>query len=620
VENNHYEVPGLTVLIPDINYCTPIPRIDMRTSFLIPVYNTELAILRLCINSVLKAAGDEHEVVVVDDASDRAETREFLLRCVASGRDNLKVIRNVENSGVSYSLNKAAEAATGILYAPVDHDDMVVASGFEQMLRYQNYYGIGWAYSDELQISHKGIPINFMYKPEFCLQLLRSLMYINHLQLIPSPLFESVGGYREGFEGSQDHDLALRLSEEITPVHVDALAYLWRRGNASMSVNHGRVGDSSIEASHRALEEHFERLGITAQVTPFHLQPMHEALSQPTGTFISRILPKKIPKVSIIIPCKLGTTVKVEGKLITILPHCLQSIRLSLPKSLQQTMESPEVEIILVLNHDDDMRYANEVISKYELQGYSVCDSEGFNFSRKCNLGADLASGDILVFLNDDIDMQTVGWTSHVISLLQEEDVAVVGGMLQNVDRTVQSCGDNVGRYSAVHYVPEPIASNVGDAMHRYIADHETTSVTGAFLCCRKDTFKELNGFSTAFPNSFQDVDFCLRSRSQDLRCIISPHVKLLHFESASRNPHVDSPTLSAVRQLHGQLIGPVDPFGLAKYEKVKVTLFSLTGLRYHLGQIKKLTKFVVVHVRARLVRSSLHPRGVLSRKDWRVH
>ena len=151
----------------------------MRTSFLIPVYNTELAILRLCINSVLKAAGDEHEVVVVDDASDRGETREFLSRCVASGLDNLQVVRNAENSGVSYSLNKATSIATGELYAPVVHDDMVVSSGFQLMLRSIDYYGAHWVYSDEQQISYKGHPVLIMYKPDFSPQLLRSVMYIN---------------------------------------------------------------------------------------------------------------------------------------------------------------------------------------------------------------------------------------------------------------------------------------------------------------------------------------------------------------------------------------------------------------------------------------------------------
>ncbi len=150
----------------------------MRTSFLIPVYNPDLSVLRLCVNSVLKAAGDEHEVIIVDDASSRDEISEFLTRCTASGLDNLKVLRNAENCGVSYSLNKAADEATGILYAPVDHDDMLVTHGFQNMLRFQQYYGINWAYSNETQIDYKGIPINFMHKPQYDAQLLRSVMYI----------------------------------------------------------------------------------------------------------------------------------------------------------------------------------------------------------------------------------------------------------------------------------------------------------------------------------------------------------------------------------------------------------------------------------------------------------
>ena len=163
--------------------------------------------------------------------------------------------------------------------------------------------------------------------------------------------------------------------------------------------------------------------------------------------------------------------------------------------------------------------------------------------------------------------MQTPGWTSHVISLLQEEDVACVGGMLLNTDRTVQSCGDNIGRNSAVHYAPEPIASSVGDPMHRYIADHETTSITGAFFCCKKKTFDALNGFSTAFPNSFQDVDFCLRARKQGIALpIITPHVKLLHFESVSRDPRVDDETLAGQYDFinsWGHLIAPFDDYSL---------------------------------------------------------
>ncbi len=592
----------------------------MRTSFLIPVYNPDLSVLRLCVNSVLKTAGDEHEVIIVDDASSRDEISEFLTRCTASGLDNLKVLRNAENCGVSYSLNKAADEATGILYAPVDHDDMLVTHGFQYMLRFQQYYGINWAYSNETQIDYKGIPINFMHKPQYDAQLLRSVMYINHLQLIPSELFETVAGYREGLEGSQDHDLALRLTEHVAPTHVNTVAYLWRRNNETQSVSHGRIGNVSIEASQRALKEHFDRLGLNATIKPYQLRPTHELPPQPTGTFLSRILPPSTPKLSIIIPCKLGTLIRINRKTIVVLAHCLQSIRTSLRKVDKATLESPEIEIILVLNHGDNVKLADQLITNYDLNGFSVCDEEGFDFARKCNLGAESASGEILVFLNDDTDIQTEGWTSHVICLLQEDDVACVGGMLLNGDRTVQSCGDNVGRSSAVHYAPSVSASSVGDSMHRYIADHETTSVTGAFFCCRKSTFKMLGGFSLAFPNSFQDVDYCLKARARNMRCIISPHVRLLHFESASRNPNVDAETLSAIRSFHAELIGPPDPFSLWAYEKPIVPFFTLTGVRYYLSQLKRLVRRTAFIMLVKLSREPRHPRGILNKSEWRIH
>jgi len=592
----------------------------MRTSFLIPVYNTDLAILRLCINSALKAAGDEHEVVVVDDASSRAETRDFLSRCEASGFDNLTVLRNTENCGVSYSLNKAVANATGDLYAPVDHDDMVVPVGFQQMLWYLEYYGMNWAYSDELQISYQGIPRGFMHKPDYSRQLLRSVMYINHLQLISKDLFHIAGGYREGFEGSQDHDLALRLSERTSPAHVDVIAYLWRRGAISQSVSYGQISDASIQASRRAIEEHFGRLALTAEVKSVDLAPLPELSAQPTGTFISRILPQTVPKVSIIIPCRLGTITTVDGVEVTVLEHCLQSIRKSLAVVDSHTLESPPLEIILVLNHEDDLKKGEQLITHFNLDGIVARDETGFNFARKCNLGAQQSSGDILVFLNDDTDIQTSGWTSHVISLLEEDDVACVGGMLLNADRTVQSCGDNVGRDSAVHYVPQSSASSVGDMMHRYIADHETTSVTGAFLCCKKDTFMNLDGFSTVFPNSFQDVDFCLRARSKGLRCITSPHVRLLHFESASRNPEVDASTLWLIRKFHPILMGSVDRFAFYHYEIARVPFFTLTSARYYLGQLKRLVRRVAFILLVKLSREPRQPRGILDKSEWRIH
>jgi GT2 family glycosyltransferase len=224
------------------------------------------------------------------------------------------------------------------------------------------------------------------------------------------------------------------------------------------------------------------------------------------------------------------------------------------------------------------------------------------------------------VFLNDDTEMQTSGWLHDVASLLEEEDVACVGGMLQNADRTVQSCGDNVGRDSAVHYAPHPNADNVGDAMHRYLADHETTSVSGAFLCCRRSTFEDLNGFSEAFPNSFQDVDFCLRARARGMRCITAPGIRLLHFESATRDAEVDFSTLSALRSFHGPGLAGKDRYALWRYQPIYFSIFSYNGLKFRAYLLARIFVFAARRVEKALTTRPRCWRGVLKKSEYRVH
>ncbi|NBP94987.1 MAG: hypothetical protein EBZ14_11095 [Gammaproteobacteria bacterium] len=215
--------------------------------------------------------------------------------------------------------------------------------------------------------------------------------------------------------------------------------------------------------------------------------------------------------------------------------------------------------------------------------------------------------------------MQTAGWLSDIVSILNEDDVACVGGLMQNNDRTVQSCGDNVGRDSAVHYVPEVGADGVGDAMHRYLADHETTSISGAFLCTRKSTFEELGGFSEAFPNSFQDVDFCLRARARGLRCITAPGIRLLHFESATRDAKVDYATLSAFRSYHGPGLAGKDPYAFWRYQPIYFSVFSYNGIKFRLYLIAKMVVTRARRIEKALTRRPRCWRGVLKKSEYRV-
>ena len=591
----------------------------MQVSFLIPVYNTDPAVLTICVNSALKAAGDHHQVVIADDASDRVETLAFLDRCKSAGLANLKLVRNSSNAGVSHALNLAAAEASGDLLAPVDHDDVVVTQGFSQTLRCLKYHHAQWVYSDEIQVDANGFLIRRMYKPDYSPQLLRSLMYINHLQLFSRDLFDRVGGYREGFEGSQDHDLALRMCEQVEPVHAEAIAYHWRILDQTQSRSGEQMSSHTIDHSQQALREHFSRLGQEASVEPVLFSRRRGSVPELIGVYRAHRLPERVPMISIVIPCKLGTTQIVHGNEIEVLPHCLKRLGEILPKN-QSYSGSRSVEMVIVTNHDDYLDKADHMLGFYGLAGFSIRDDPGFNFARKCNLGASKAHGDILIFLNDDTFFQTEDWLGQVVSLLQDDDVACLGGMLQNANLTVQSCGDNVGRDSAVHYAPHPDAETVGDAMHRYLADHETTSVSGAFLCCRRSTFEALDGFSEAFPNSFQDVDFCLRARARGMRCITAPRIRLLHFESATRDAEVDSGTLSALRSFHGPGLAGKDPYAFWRYQPIYFSIFSYNGLKFRAFVLARVVVRAARGIEKALTTRPRCWRGVLKKSEYRVH
>ena len=552
----------------------------MKVSFVVPVFNTNHRILQICINSILHSIIGRHELIIVDDGSTNNETIGFVERCRTDKNYNITVLSNSDNRGVSYSLNRAIDAATGRYIAPVDHDDLVIQSGFQIAVKHLEYYDCEWAYTNEMQVDAKGYLIRGLYKPAYSKQLLRSTMYINHLQIFSKNLFETVGGYREGYEGSQDHDLALRMTNFCEPKHVPYFAYQWRIMKKTQSRQDWAVSSHSVNSSIKALKDYYHDLGKQHHI---------EVAKKGFAVYKCRSLPKIMPTFSIIIPTKLGTTRTIDGSTIELLDQCLNSISETLSQNNEIDSEVYSFECLLIVNEDDDLNYGQVILDKHRLPGRPIRDSGNFNFSRKCNLGAEQAFGEILIFLNDDTKIISTNWITDIVSLLSDNETACVGGMLLNPDGTVQSCGDNVSLNSAIHYNPHPDPSSEGDPMHRYWADHETTSITGAFLSCRKNLFFEVGPFNEAFSNSFQDIDFCLRVGDRGLNCVISPHIKIIHYESSTRNPTVDIETIEALRSFHQLTMYGKGKYSLWAYQPIKVRWFSKSGAIHYLGKLRNL-------------------------------
>ena len=346
----------------------------MNVSFLLPVFNTDKTLLRICINSILHALGNEHELILVNDDSTNSETLDQLEKLHRLKRPNVVILNNPENGGVSYSLNKAATISSRPMLAPIDHDDLLIVDGFQQAIRYLKYFRDDWLYTDEIQIDHQGFIINNFFKPAYSKRLLRSLMYINHLQIFSRNLFNKVGGYRLGFEGSQDHDLALRMSEHTIPRHAPVLAYQWRIHPDTLSRKKLLPSTEVTDRSTLAINEHLSRIGLIGDIT---------LAKQSSSAYKVRLITDQIPKISIIIPCKLGTQREINGINYVLLEHCLQYLEETTKEFRAE--HSDKFEVIIVTNAEDDSTEASRLLKHYSFNGEIVPDEPGFNFSRKCN-------------------------------------------------------------------------------------------------------------------------------------------------------------------------------------------------------------------------------------------
>ena len=345
----------------------------MNVTFVVPVFNTDHRILRICINSILHSAGGEHEIVIIDDGSTNPKTLDFLERCKVNNQYAITILKNQENCGVSYSLNKGIAAAKGGYIAPVDHDDLVVPSGFQVAMKHIHYFKSPWVYTNEMQIDAKGYLVRSLHKPRYSKQLLRSLMYINHLQIFSTDLVRTVGGYRDGLEGSQDHDLALRMTELHDPLHVPSFAYQWRIMKETQSRKDWKVSKESVASSIRALSDHYTSIGYTAVI---------DSATDGYSVYKSRIAPKNSLRVSIVIPTKLGTTRNIDGKEVVLLENCLDSIRNTTYHDVNNDASHLSFECILVINENDDQEVGSLLLKQYGLDGKVVSELTLFLFIR----------------------------------------------------------------------------------------------------------------------------------------------------------------------------------------------------------------------------------------------
>ena len=368
-------------------------------------------------------------------------------------------------------------------------------------------------YSDEDKIDVNGLRYEPNFKPSFSPTLLRCQNYFNHLTALRSDIVRQVGGWREGYEGSQDYDLYLRFIEQVRPeqiVHIPGVLYHWRAAPGSTAAASSNK-EYAVAAGLKALGEHLQRQGI----------PAREETATPYPFYRLRFrIPLDDPKVSIIIPTR-----NLGGMLQRAVTSAIEKAGYHNFEILIVDNQSNEAETLDVLR----TLSAHDRISVHAFP-------YPFNFSEINNFAAERALGEILIFLNNDTQAITDSWLAEVVGWIAHSPHGCVGVKLLYPGGTIQHAGVVLGVGGVANHLHLDFPADSPGYMGRLVCAQDVSAVTGAFLGVRKAVFDEVGGFNAAhLPVAFNDVDLCMRVTAAGYRNVYVPDIKFFHYESASR-------------------------------------------------------------------------------------
>ena len=487
-------------------------------SIVVPVYNTPLRYLEAFINSVRNQIYPFWELCIVDDASPDPEIRAELTKYAAQDR-RIKVSYNETNLHIAEATNVALAMATGDFICLMDHDDEITVNAlYEFALKLNIDSNFDMIYSDEDKINLAGQRYEPFFKPAWSPEYLESCMYTAHFACYRKSIVDKVGGFRKECNGAQDYDFVLRFAQQTSKIaHVGKILYHWRAipGSTAASMDNKEY---VIGAAVKALQDYLVREGSEGTVTP----------NMYGGCFDIRRAVKGDPKVSIVIPTA-GRDSEVGGQQVDLLVNCVESVL------LKSTYKN--VEIVVVHNGDLQERTVQK-LSDYAIKYVEF--KGGFNVAKKMNEGAAAASGDYLIFLNDDIEVIDEGWIEAMLTLAQKRGVGAVGAKLLFENGQIQHAG-----VTFCESLPDHVLRGSGRDDPGYffstVGSRNYLAVTGACVLCSSATFKKVGGFTEAFAVNYNDIDFCLKIVKLGLRIAYAPQAKLYHFESRNRARTVDT-------------------------------------------------------------------------------
>lgn len=483
-------------------------------SILVPLYNTPQNFLSAMMGSVEDQTYKNWQLCLADGSDDQhSYVKEYCLK-MAEADERISYKKLEKNEGISGNTNKCLEMAKGEYIALFDHDDILHPSVLYEYVKAINEKNADYLYCDETTFA--GDDINRMltmhFKPDYAPDNLRANNYICHFSCFKRELLEGTELFRSKFDGSQDHDMILRLTDRAKNiVHIPKLMYYWR-AHAGSVASDITAKDYAIEAARGAVADSLRSHG-------FKNFRISSTRAFETIFKISYEIEGN-PLISIVIPNK---------DHIDDLKRCITSIR--------ERSTYDNYEIIIVENNSE----SEEIFDYYrsiECDNIRIVRYEGrFNYSKICNLGVANAKGEYILLLNNDVQVITVNWLEEMLMYAQRSDVGAVGAKLYYANKTIQHAGVVIGlgaHRTAGHTHYGQSRENLG-YMGRLCYAQDVSAVTGACLMVKRSLYEKVGGLDESFEVSLNDVDLCLKLRHEGLLNVFTPFAELYHFESISR-------------------------------------------------------------------------------------
>ena len=484
-------------------------QMNPKISIIVPMYHTPKKFFGELVDGLIGQTYSNWELCLADGSEEKNDE----LDAIIQKDSRIRYHWIGENKGISGNTNEALALATGDYIALLDHDDLLPAFSLYEIVKCINENpDVEFIYSDEDKFEELGGKrYNPYFKSDFGPDTLRANNYICHFSVFKKELMKELGGFRSEYDGAQDYDIILRMSEKTNKIiHIPKILYHWRVHELSTAKDGGHAKPYAYQSGIKAVQSHIDRIGLKGTVEH----------GKTLGTYRVRYEVEGNPKVSIIIPNKdYVSTLKV----------CL--------KSIIKLTTYQNYEIIIVENNSTEeatFEYYKKIDGKDRIKVIYYPEKE-FNYSKIINFGVKNCEGDYVVQLNNDTELLTPDWLEQMLGFAQREDVGAVGVRLLYPDKTVQHAGIIIG----IGGVAGHIYKNLPNHMHGYFSKDKMiqnlSAVTAACIMTKKSIYEEVGYMDEKFKVAFNDVDFCLKIRQTGKLIIYTPYVEFYHYESKSR-------------------------------------------------------------------------------------